>query len=139
MRLRLVDRGAQYRHSAVDLDWLSSGKRTENCIDGNPDNIHIRFNTEGHRVESRGTKGMVRLRSDLTGSFRQKECFDFRRFYAPISLNESNDFALSVGIMLDIFGSGAEVGMTGQHLDIAQRSTSFADLPSRTGDESSAT
>ena len=49
----------------------------KNWIDGNPDNIHIRFNTEGHRVESRGTKGMVRLRSDLTGSFRPKECFDF--------------------------------------------------------------
>ena len=29
MRLRLVDRGAQYRHSAVDLDWLSSEKRSE--------------------------------------------------------------------------------------------------------------
>ncbi len=31
-RLRLVDRRAQYRNSAVDLDWLSSGKRTEKNI-----------------------------------------------------------------------------------------------------------
>jgi hypothetical protein len=27
---------------------------------------------------------------------------------APVSLNESNDFALSVGVMLDVFGGGPE-------------------------------
>jgi hypothetical protein len=65
MRLRLVDRGAQYRHSAVDLDWPSSEKRSEKNIDGNPDNIHIRVHTESHHLERhRLPKGMVRLRLD---------------------------------------------------------------------------
>ena len=31
-----------------------------------------------------------------------------RDFDAPVSLNESNDFALSVGVMLDVFGGGPE-------------------------------
>ncbi len=35
MRLRLVDPRAQYRHSVVDLDRLSSEKRSEKYIDGN--------------------------------------------------------------------------------------------------------
>jgi len=34
MRLRLVDRGPQYRHSAVDLDWLSSEKRSKKMATG---------------------------------------------------------------------------------------------------------
>jgi hypothetical protein len=41
--------------------------------------------------------------------------------------------------MLDISGGGAEIGMTGQHLDIAKGAACLADLPGRTGDEGSAT
>jgi hypothetical protein len=50
-----------------------------------PENIHRRFNSESHPpVERHGlAKGMVRLRS--TGSFHQKECFDFFcDFYASV-------------------------------------------------------
>jgi hypothetical protein len=60
---------------------------------------------------------MVRLRTDWIVPL--KECFDFVRvFDASISLNKGHDFALSVGIMLDISGSGAEARVPGQHLHI---------------------
>src|ERR1700720_492563 len=52
----------QYRHSAVNHDLLSSGKRTEQNIAGNPKNIHSDLigkatpPVERHRLP----KGMVR-------------------------------------------------------------------------------
>jgi hypothetical protein len=66
-------------------DWLGYGKPLKNCIDGNPKNIHRRFNSESHApVERHGLpKGMVRLRS--TGSFRLKECFRFPAISTPRS------------------------------------------------------
>jgi hypothetical protein len=65
MRLRLVDREAQYRHSAVDLDWLSLRSVVKKIFDGNPKNIHGRLAGKAAPVERQGSpKGMVRLRSD---------------------------------------------------------------------------
>jgi hypothetical protein len=54
---------------------------------------------------------------------------------APVSLNESNDFALSVGVMFDVFGSGAEACVSSQHLDIPQAAANLADPPRCTRDE----
>src|SRR3984893_15916588 len=78
MRLRLVDLGASISALCCRSQiGLVLGSALKNCIDGNPKNIHIRFNSESHPpVERHGLpKGMVRLRS--TGSFHQKECFDY--------------------------------------------------------------
>jgi hypothetical protein len=78
MRLRLVDLGASISALCCRSQiGLVLGSALKNCIDGNPKNIHIRFNSESHPpVERHGLpKGMVRLRS--TGSFHQKECFGF--------------------------------------------------------------
>jgi hypothetical protein len=64
-----------------------------------------------------------------------KECFDLLRSDAPVSLNESNDFALSVGVMLYIYGSGAEACVSSQHLDITQAAANLADPPRCARDE----
>src|ERR1700738_4630104 len=59
----------------------------------------------------------------------------FHDFDASVSLNEGNDFALSVGVMLDIFGSGAEACVSSQHLNISQAAANLADPPRCTRDE----
>ena len=70
---------AQYRHSAVDLDRLRSGKRSEKISMGTRKTSVDDLIGKATPVERHGLpKGMVRLRS--TGSFHQKECFGFLRF-----------------------------------------------------------
>src|SRR5260370_2481034 len=77
---------------------------------------------------------MVRLRS--TGSFHQKECFYFAAdFDTSVSLNEGDHLPLSIGVMLDISGSGVEACVSSQHLDIPQAAANFADPPRCTGHE----
>ena len=64
---------------------LVLGSALKNCIDGNPKNIHRRFNSESHPpVERHGLpKGMVRLRS--TGSFHQKNALIISAISTPRS------------------------------------------------------
>jgi hypothetical protein len=50
-----------------------------------------------------------------------------------------HDLPLSVGVMLDICRSSAEIGMTGEHLDIPQGAARFANSPGRSGDKGSTT
>ena len=77
---------------------------------------------------------MVRLRMDWIVPSKRMLSFSCD-FDTRISLNEGNDFALSVGIMLDVFGSGAEARVSSQHLDIPQAAPNLADPPRCTRDE----
>src|SRR5712672_4748910 len=52
-----------------------------------------------------------------------------------LSLDERNYLPLSIGVMLDISGSGAEACVSSQHLDIAQATTDLADPSRCTGHE----
>ena len=97
---------AQYWHSAVDLVWLSSEKRSEKNIDGNPKNIHGRFNRESHPC--RKTRAPERDgKATIDCIVPSKECFDLAADFDP-SLDERNYLPLSVGVMFDISGCGAE-------------------------------
>jgi hypothetical protein len=76
-------------------------------------------------------KATLRLANDPV-----KECFDFfRDFEASVSLNEGDYLPLSIGVMLDISGSGAEACVSSQHLDIPQAAANLADPPRCTRDE----
>ncbi len=105
------------------------------CIDGNPKNICRRFNRESHPC--RKTRAPERDgKATIDWIVSSKECFDyFGYFDAPVGLNESNHFALSLGVMLDVFGSGAEACVSSQHLDIPQATANFADPSRCTGHE----
>jgi hypothetical protein len=73
---------AQYRHSAVDLDRVSSGKRSEKISIGTRKTSVDDLTGKATLVERHGLpKGMVRLRS--TGLFHQNECFDFFAISTP--------------------------------------------------------
>ena len=116
---------------------LAPGSVAKNFIDGNPDNIHMGSNRETHPVERHGPrKGMVKLSLPWIVPSK-KNAFVLVLFDA--SLDERNHLLLSFGVMLNVSGGGAEIGMTGQHLDITKGAARFADFPSRVGDESSAT
>jgi hypothetical protein len=127
---------AQYRCSAVDLDGLSSGSLLKKYIDGNRKNIHTRFNRESHpyretQAPERDGKGYDRL----DRSIKKNALIFFAISDASVSLDEGHDFALSGCVMLDIFGSGAEVCVSRQHLDISQAAADLADPSRCTGHE----
>ena len=67
----------------------------------------------------------------------KKNAFVLLRF--DPGLDKRNHLLLSFGVMLDISGGGAEIGMTGQHLDIAKGAARLADFSGSTSDESPAT
>ena len=52
-----------------------------------------------------------------------------------LSLDERNHLPLSIGVMLDISGSGAEACVSSQHLDIPQAAADLADPSRCTGHE----
>src|SRR5712672_2644664 len=85
-------------------------------IDGNPKNICRRFNRESHPC--RKTRAPERDgKATIDCIVPSKECFDLAADFDP-SLDERNYLPLSVGVMLDISGSGAEACVSSQHLDI---------------------
>jgi hypothetical protein len=110
--------GLQYPHSAVDLDWFGSEKRSEkNASTG------TRITSIDDLIEKatpwRATGSQRDGKATIDWIVPSKECFDcFCDFDAPVGLNESNHFALSLSVMLDVFGSGAEACVSSQHLDI---------------------
>jgi hypothetical protein len=128
--LQLAEPRAHHRHY--------SANSCEHCkyIDGDPDNIHRRFDRKSHPYRHRPPKKEW-LSYDRPNRSIKKNAFVLLRF--DPGLDKRNHLLLSFGVMLDISGGGAEIGMTGQHLDIAKGAARLADLPSRTGDESSAT
>ena len=85
-------------------------------MDGNPKNIHSRFNRESHLC--RETRAPERDgKATIDWIVPSKRMLYFATDFVA-GLDERNYLPLSVGVMLDISGSSAEACVSSQHLDI---------------------